>query len=182
MYPHKYTVTISSGYHTINVWGREDGVLLDKFCITKSGTTPSDLGGAMKREINNDVQATKVTIRATEDVITVGESTILTAEVEPGDVTIPGVTWSILSGESSAYLDEQPDGSVELVGVKAGTVEVKAASKQSPGVSARYTVTVNGKQGVAQGVFLETDGSVMHRCPDRSGGQRVRLCEGWSDP
>jgi len=41
------TVTVSTtGIHTVNVWGREDGFRLDKIVINKSATAPSGTGPA----------------------------------------------------------------------------------------------------------------------------------------
>lgn len=71
--------------------------------------------------------------------IEVGETLVMTCDIEPFDATNPSVEWSV----------DQPDTAVIniggiLMGLKAGSVEVTASAQDGSGVTGKTSITVTG--------------------------------------
>lgn len=163
-YPSSWNFEITTpGVHTLTIWAREDGCVLNKIYLTNDPTDPLPTGmGPMespREEIETLIHVKEVTIKGTTPSIEIDETTVLTGTVRPAEANDTTATWSLVSGEDCVNMEELDDGRVSITGLAEGEAVIRLTSNQDPEVFAEYTLTVVGEDWTP-GAFLEVDGRV----------------------
>jgi|GEM_PF-2942377 len=140
----------------------KNGKAVDLYAPTKDGyvfgswNTKSDGSGKsyesdddikVKEDINLYAQWTGDTVTYIDGIIikgssyvTVNKTTQMTAEISPSEASSTGVTWSVTDGTGKATIDSNTG---VLTGVTAGSVIVKATSKDKSKFSVTKEITVS---------------------------------------
>ncbi|MCQ6963464.1 hypothetical protein PV02_10110 [Methanolobus chelungpuianus] len=85
-----------------------------------------------------NVPVTSITVTGAATTVENGKTLQMTATIIPADATNKDVTWSVVAGTCNATVNQAG----LLTGTKAGTVTVKATSKDGSGVQSSSAVTV----------------------------------------
>ena len=124
------------------------GTIQNSGTITSTGTVSGEISG------NGDFtqQVTGVELEPSELSLTVGETQVLTATVQPENATNKSVTWSSSDSKVARVLADSSDSTkatVTAVGAGTATITVKAADVS--GKTASCTVTVTKKPASSSG-------------------------------
>lgn len=136
-----YTPT-KAGY-VFNGWNTKSNGSGKSYESSDSVKMKEDMTLYAQWSIGTAVYADSITIKGSS-YVTVNKTTQMTAEISPSDVTNNSVTWSVDNGTGSATIDTNG----VLTGVSAGTVTVKAATKDGSNLSTNKVVTVSASDVV----------------------------------
>ena len=125
--------TSNSKVATVDTWGRVTGVAPGEATITV--TTASGKCTASCKVTVKEIEATSVSLSATEMTVYIDEYGTLTATVAPDNTSVKTITWTS-SDPSIASVDENG----KVTGIDLGTAVITATTKYGP--SAKCTVTV----------------------------------------
>ena len=130
-------VTINTaGVHEINIWMREDGVMVDKIHLSTGSTAPTGTGPAESPR-GSVIPVSGVSIDQGDQTLDIGASVQLSATVSPSDATDQTVAWTS-SDETTATVDNA--GLVNAIAAGTATISV---TTNDGGFSDNVSITVN---------------------------------------
>ena len=127
---------------------------------TISATATDDSGVAANKSvtvIQTEVKVTSITVNPSGDVsVVVGQTTTLTATVNPTNASNKNVTWSSLN-TGTATVDAQTG---VVTGVSAGTATIRATAADGSGVTVNKSVTVTSPNIKVTSITINPSGNV----------------------
>ncbi|MGP1991168.1 Ig-like domain-containing protein [Zobellia laminariae] len=133
--PVPVTFNLIDGSNIIDIANREEGTLLDKLYLTKTDILPLGVG-QLATNCQQNIPVTSVLVSESSIDLSIGDTSILTAIVDPMDATDQGVSWS--SNDTNVATVDQ-NGTVTATGSGSTTITV---TTDDGGMTDISTVTV----------------------------------------